>query len=187
MSATLVELEAHPGLEHVRRYTPTGVTAQRWAVVESRARPAVARPGQDDIDPGHRHGRCGRGSKLDDDDRAELTKLLRERSSRWPVSRSRCRSGRSAPRLRRSRCSGWRTRRIGCAYTYPAVVEFLDAVDGDRHADRKTGSHRYRTELDEAARPGPEEIAGLLAVSAIDPLSLSQAGRRGARHRHRRD
>ena len=26
MSATLVELDDHPGLEHVRRYPPTGVT-----------------------------------------------------------------------------------------------------------------------------------------------------------------
>ena len=34
MSATLVELENHPGLEHVRVYPPSGLTAQRWAVIE---------------------------------------------------------------------------------------------------------------------------------------------------------
>ena len=34
MSATLIELDNHPGLEHVRRYPPTGVTAQRWVVIE---------------------------------------------------------------------------------------------------------------------------------------------------------
>jgi hypothetical protein len=34
VSTKLVELESHPGLEHLRRYSPSGVTAQRWAVVE---------------------------------------------------------------------------------------------------------------------------------------------------------
>ena len=34
MSATLIELENHPGLGHVRLYPPTGVTAQRWEVIE---------------------------------------------------------------------------------------------------------------------------------------------------------
>lgn len=33
-STKLVELESHPGLDHVRRYAPSGVTAQRWSVVE---------------------------------------------------------------------------------------------------------------------------------------------------------
>ena len=35
LSSKLVELESHPGLEHLRRYSPTGVTAQRWALVEA--------------------------------------------------------------------------------------------------------------------------------------------------------
>jgi hypothetical protein len=34
-STKLVELESHPGLEHVRRYSPTGVTAQRWSTIEA--------------------------------------------------------------------------------------------------------------------------------------------------------
>ena len=34
MSATLVELDNHPGLVHVRRYPPTGVTAQRWTAIK---------------------------------------------------------------------------------------------------------------------------------------------------------
>lgn len=34
VSTNLVELESHPGLEHMRRYAPTGVTAQRWSVVD---------------------------------------------------------------------------------------------------------------------------------------------------------
>jgi chromosome segregation ATPase len=35
VSTKLVELESHPGLEHLRRYSPTGMTAQRWATVEA--------------------------------------------------------------------------------------------------------------------------------------------------------
>src|SRR5262249_52873087 len=34
MSATLLELEDHPGLEHVRLYPPIGMTAKRWAAIE---------------------------------------------------------------------------------------------------------------------------------------------------------
>jgi hypothetical protein len=40
LSAKLVELESHPGREHLRRYAPTGVTAQRWAVGRRHARAA---------------------------------------------------------------------------------------------------------------------------------------------------
>ena len=35
LTTKLVELESHPGLEHLRRYPPTGVTEQRWALVEA--------------------------------------------------------------------------------------------------------------------------------------------------------
>src|SRR4051812_20857308 len=35
VSTTLVELESHAALEHLRLYSPTGVTAQRWTTVEA--------------------------------------------------------------------------------------------------------------------------------------------------------
>ena len=35
LSAKLVELESHPGREHLRRYPPVGVTAQRWAIIDA--------------------------------------------------------------------------------------------------------------------------------------------------------
>ncbi len=35
VATKLVELESHPGLEHLRRYSPAGVTAQRWALIEA--------------------------------------------------------------------------------------------------------------------------------------------------------
>ena len=38
MSAALIELDAHPGMTHMRRYLPSGVTAQRWAHVEETLR-----------------------------------------------------------------------------------------------------------------------------------------------------
>ena len=34
VATKLVELESHPGREHLRRYSPSGVTAQRWALIE---------------------------------------------------------------------------------------------------------------------------------------------------------
>ncbi|MDT5241502.1 MAG: hypothetical protein QOD97_3700, partial [Mycobacterium sp.] len=76
MSATLIELESHPGLEHVRRYEPTGVTAQRWAVIEK----TFAQLWEDlgrmtSILDSARTVRARR-SHVDDDDRAELTRLL---------------------------------------------------------------------------------------------------------------
>ena len=35
LSAKLVELESHPGREHLRRYPPVGATAQRWAIIDA--------------------------------------------------------------------------------------------------------------------------------------------------------
>jgi len=88
MSATLLELENHPGLEHVRLYPPAGVTAQRWSVIEK----SLAQLWEDlgrmtSILDSARMVR-ERRSKPGDDDRAELTKLLREQPlevSRQPI------------------------------------------------------------------------------------------------------
>ena len=55
---------------------------------------------------------------------------------------------------------------------YPAVVEFLDAVDRvNSLVAEKLAPTRKR--LEAAGTVGPEEIAELLAVSATDPLSLT--------------
>ena len=172
MSSTLVELDSHPGLEHVRRYTPTGVTAQRWAVVES----ALAQLWQDlarmtSILESAQTVR-GRRSKLDDDDRAELTKLLRERSlevARQPIPLSQREIGAPDELVEYAGLVDTANRMRD---TYPAVVEFLDAVDEiDTLIAR--GLAPLQKKLDEAREPGPTEIAGLLTVSAVDPLSLT--------------
>ena len=163
MSATLVELESHPGLEHVRRYPPTGVTAQRWAVIEK----SLAQLWEDlgrmtSILDSARMVRARR-SKLDDDDRAELTRLLRERPARGvapadPVGAAHDRRSRRGGRVRRARRHGGSdARRIPGGGRVPRR--------------RRSGSTRWSRErlaptqkrLDAAGAAGPEEIAELLA------------------------
>jgi hypothetical protein len=171
-SATLIELENHPGLAHVRLYPPTGVTAQRWEVMVK----ALAQLWEDlgrmtYILESARTVRARR-SKPDDDDRSELTRLLRDRT--LEVSRQ------SIP-LSQRQIGGVveAVEYVGLADTadrmraaYPAVVEFLDAVDRiNSLVAEKLAPTRKR--LDEAGTAGPDEIAELLAVSATDPLSLT--------------
>ena len=184
MSATLIELENHPGLEHVRLYPPTGVTAQRWTVIEK----SLAQLWEDlgrmtSILDSARTVRARR-SKPDDDDRTELTKLLRERP--LEVSRQRI------PLAQRQIGGlGEAVEYVGLADTaermraaYPAVVEFLDAVDriNSLVAEQLAPTQKR---LDEAGTAGPKEIAELLQISATDPLSLTDTGYREAHHRHR--
>jgi hypothetical protein len=172
MSATLIELEDHPGLEHVRVYPPTGVTAQQWAVIEK----SLAQLWEDlgrmtSILESARTVRARR-SKPDDDDRSELTKLLLER----PLEIAR----RPIPLAKRQISGlGEAVEYVGLADTaermhaaYPAVIEFLDGVDRiNSLVAEKLAPTRKR--LDEAGAAGPEEIAELLRISATDPLSLT--------------
>ena len=172
MSATLVELDSHPGLDHVRRYPPTGVTAQRWAVIEKSLAQLWEDLGRMTSILDSAQMVRARRSKPDDDDRTELTRLLCERP--LEVSRQRI------PLAQRMITgSGEAIEYVGLADTadrmraaYPAVVEFLDAVDGINSliAERLAPSQER---LDEAGAAAPKEIAELLAVSATDPLSLT--------------
>jgi hypothetical protein len=172
MSATLIELESHQGLEHVRRYEPTGVTAQRWAVIEK----TLAQLWEDlgrmtSILDSARTVRARR-SHVDDDDRAELTRLLFGRP--LEVSRQRI------PFAQRAITGPAETvESIGLAgivhrmrADYPAVAEFFDSVDGvNSLVAERLGPTQDR--LDEAGVAGPKEIGDLLTVSATDPLSLT--------------
>ena len=172
MSTTLVELDNHPGLQHVRRYAPTGVTAQRWVAVEK----SLAELWDDlgrmtSVLESVRTARSG-DSRLDYDERAELTRLLREPS--LEVSRHR------VPFAERMITDpGETVVYVGLADTagrmraaYPAVAEFLDHVDSINSLIAK-GLAPSQQKLDDAGVAGPEEIGELLAVSASDPLSLS--------------
>ncbi len=171
-SATLMELDAHPGLAHVRRYPPTGVTGRRWMEVE-KALDALwedVRRVTSILDTVK--AVRARHSRLDEDDRAELTRWLRERP--LEVSRERIPLGKrviTGP----DESVGY----VGLGdmvehmrAVYPAVAEFLDAVDhvNSLIADR-LGPLQQR--LDDAGAAFPREVAELLAVSATDPLSLT--------------
>ena len=172
MSATLIELESHPGLEHLRRYPPTGVTGQRWAVVEK----SLAQLWEDlgrmtSIVDAARSLRVAR-SRPDDADRRELTRWLRGRP--LEVSRERI------PLAQRTITGPAETvESVGLADTadrmradYPAVIEFLDAVD---RVDSMiaNGLVPIQKRLDADGISGPKELADLLTVSAVDPLSLT--------------
>jgi hypothetical protein len=173
MSATLVELDSHAGLAHVRRYPPTGVTAQRWTVIEKSLSQLWDDLGRMTSILESAQTLRARRSKPDDGERAELTRLLRER----PLEVSR----QLIPLAQRQISGpGEAVECVGLADTaermhsaYPAVIEFLDAVDliNSLIAQRLAPAQRR---LDEAGVVGPKAMAELLAVSATDPLSLTE-------------
>ena len=170
--ATLMELDSHPGLGHVRRYPPTGVTAQRWVVIERALGELWEDVGRMTSILDSARAVRRRRSKPDDDDRAELTRLLRERP--LEVSRERI------PLAQRVITGpGESVGYVGLAdmaddmrAAYPAVAEFLDGVDRiNTLVVERLGPLQKR--LDDAGAAGPKQIAELLAVSATDPLSLT--------------
>ena len=173
MSATLVELDSHAGLAHVRRYPPTGVTAQRWTVIEKSLSQLWDDLGRMTSILESAQTLRARRSKPDDDDRVELTRLLRQR----PLEVSR----QLIPLAQRQISGpGEAVEHVGLADTakrmhsaYPAVIEFLDAVDGINSLIAKRLAP-VQQRLDEAGVAGPKEMAELLAVSANDPLSLTE-------------
>jgi hypothetical protein len=172
MSATMVELENHPGLEHVRVYPLSGLTAQRWAVIEKSLTQLWEDLGRmTSILDSARLVRK-RSGKLDDDECRELTRLLREPTlevARQPI-----------PLAKRNISGlGESIEYVGLADTaermhaaYPAVVEFLDAVDrvNSLVAEKLAPTRKL---LDAAGASGPEELADLLEITATDPLSLA--------------
>jgi hypothetical protein len=170
--ATLMELDSHPGLEHVRRYPPTGVTAQRWVVIERALGELWEDVGRMTSILDSAKAMRGRRSKPHDDDRAELTRLLRERP--LEVSRERI------PLAQRVITGpGESVGYVGLGdmaddmrAAYPAVAEFLDGVD-QINTLVVTRLAPLQKRLDDAGATGPKQIAELLAVSATDPLSLS--------------
>jgi hypothetical protein len=153
-------------------YAPTGLTAQRWTVIEK----SLSQLWEDlrrmtSILESARLVRSRR-SRPDDDDCRELTKLLHEPTlevSRQPIP------------LAKRKISGVSesVEYVGLADTaermhaaYPAVVEFLDAVDRvNSLVAEKLSPTRKR--LDSSGVTGPAELADLLEVTATDPLSLA--------------
>jgi hypothetical protein len=172
MSATMVELDSHPGLSHVRLYPPTGVTAQRWTAVEASMAQLWEELGRMTAMLDGARAIRARRSRPSDADRAELTHWLRER----PLEVSRHR----VPLAQRSLTGpGEDIRYVGLADTaermraaYPAVAEFLDEVDriNTLVVERLAA---VRDRIDAVGAAEPAGVADLLAVAATDPLSLS--------------
>lgn len=177
ITATLLDLDKHPGLTLVRRFPPTGLTEQRWQPV----RDALDLMWEDfgrmrAILDSARTIRAKR-SKLDDSERAELTRLLRGRPhevSRTPIPfAQRSLTGPSehvlfvglADTLDRMRA------------TFPMIGEFLDAVDAV-NTRIMSGLAPLQDQLDLAGgitaelRAVGDGIADLLSRSATDPLAL---------------
>ena len=172
MSATLIEVEAHSGLAHLRRYTPVGITATRWAAVE----PALSRLWADlnsttSILESARAVRARR-DRVGEADRAELTRLLFERPleaarTRIPLAQ-RTITGRAEAVEYVGLADLIARMKADCA----EVVEFLDAVD---HVDSliADGVGPLQDRLEAAGVVVPKRLVDLLAVSATDPLSLT--------------
>jgi hypothetical protein len=145
LATTLVEFDSHPGLEHVRRYAPTGVTAERWAVIEMSLDQLWNDLASATTILESAQAVRGRGSDLDDD-RAELTRMLQY-----------CDLGETLDRMRAA-CHG--------------AGQFFDAVD-EINTMVANGITPSLKQLDSAGAVAPKELAYLLAVSATDPLSLT--------------
>jgi len=170
ISTTLVDLDSHPGLGHLRRYPPVGITANRWPEVET----ALGRLWEDHgtitaiVDAATRL----RGARPDlgDDTRAALTRLLRERSFEPAVP--------SVPSAQRElgaspvRLVGLADTIAGMRSAYRSVAEFLDAVD---EVDTRVAKELAPVlkQLDHTGAAAPQEISDLLALAATDPLSLT--------------
>jgi hypothetical protein len=173
MSSTMVELDNHPGLAHVRRYPPTGLTGQRWAVIDKVLTQLWEDLGRMSTILDTARAKRAKGSRLDDDERAELTRLLRERHhevSRQPIPLSQRQIASPAEQVEFVGLADTADRMRA---TYPAVVEFADQVDVVDTLIAK-GLAPWQKRLEDAGASAPPEIAELLLASANDPLALDE-------------
>jgi hypothetical protein len=173
MSSTMVELDNHPGLAHVRRYPPTGLTGQRWAVIGTVLTQLWEDLGRMSTILDSARAARARGARLDEDERAEITRLLRERHhevARQPIPLSQREIAGPAENVEFVGLADTADRMRA---TYRGVVEFLDAVDAVDAAVAK-GVAPWQQRLEDAGTSAPPEMAALLLTSAHDPLSLSQ-------------
>ncbi|MEV5834757.1 hypothetical protein [Nocardia sp. NPDC052112] len=181
ITATLLELDKHPGHTLLQRYPPTGVTEQRWLPV----RTALALMWEDysrlQIILDSARKVRGTRARLDDGERAELTRLLRGRpyeAARTPI-----------PMAQRSLTGpAEEVLFVGLAdtvdrmrATFPEIAEFLDAVDAV-NSRVMSGLAPLQDTLDKAGAAGAETaqlraigdgIAALSIRSATDPLALT--------------
>ncbi len=167
ISETMLALETHPGLQHVRRYPPTGATARQWDAVEKSIGQLWDDLGRVTSILESAQAVRNRKVRLNDHDRTELTTWLRERCLAVPAER--------IPSAQRS-IDG--PTNVGLADTvdrmhsaYPSVAEFLDAVD-QIDTMVANGLAQILTRLDAEGVAAPQMMLDLLEVTATDPLSL---------------
>lgn len=181
ITATLLELDRHPGHMLLQRYPPTGLTEQRWQPVRAALALMWADYGRlEGILDAAKQVR-GTRSRLDDGERGELTRLLRGRpyeASRTPI-----------PMAQRSLTGpAEEVLFVGLAdtvdrmrATFPEIAEFLDAVDAV-NTRVMSGLAPLQDMVDRARAAGGETtelgaigdgIAALLSRSATDPLALT--------------
>ncbi|MBF6334154.1 hypothetical protein [Nocardia transvalensis] len=180
ITATLLELDKHPGLTLLRGYPPAGVTAGRWRPVRQLLDLMWEDFGRLQSILEQARAIRARRQKPTDADRAELTRLLRDRPhelSRVPIP------------LAERTLTGPQERVlfVGIADTldrmrtsFPRIAEFLDAVDAI-NTRVLSGLAPVQAQLDQfgvttaGLRAIADAVAELLSRSATDPLALTPA------------
>lgn len=178
ISATLLELDKHPGLVLLRGFPPTGETERRWRPIEQALELMWEDFGRVREILEVAHAIRARRHKPTDADRTELTRLLRDRPhevSRTPIPMAqRTLTGPTeqvlfvgiADTLDRMRT------------TFPEIAEFLDAVDAV-NSRVLAALTPVQTRLDQFGgvtaelRAIAEGVTDLLGRSATDPLALT--------------
>lgn len=172
MSASMVELDAHLGLEHVRRYAPTGVTAKRWSEVEELIARLWEYLGSTTSILDSARAVRARRSKVSEADLAELTRLLFGRPLELSRQRIPMAERSITGRAEMVEFAGLTQLADQMRTDYRAVVEFLDSVERVNSSIlQRLGPTQDR--LAAAGVATPRELADLLTVSATDPLSLT--------------
>lgn len=177
VTRTLLELDRHPGLVLLRGFPPVGVTAQQWRPIEQLLDLMWEDFGRVQAILDQARVVRAQRTKLTDADRAELTRLLRDR----PHEAART----AIPMAQRSLTGpGEQVLFVGIADTldrmrtaFPRIARFLDAVDAANTRMLEV-LNPVQAQLDRLGGVTPElrEIAAavteLLGRSATDPLAL---------------
>ncbi|MCM6773098.1 hypothetical protein NDR87_04395 [Nocardia sp. CDC159] len=178
VTASLLELDKHPGLTLLRGYPPVGATAARWRPLRERLDLMWEDFGRLQSILDQARAIRARRTKPTDADRAELTRLLRDRPhelARVPI-----------PLSERSLTGpGERVLFVGIAdtldrmrATFPHIAEFLDAVDAI-NSRVLSGLAPLQAQLDRFGGASPElraigaEVSELVRRSATDPLAFT--------------
>ncbi|WP_067673367.1 hypothetical protein [Nocardia miyunensis] len=180
VTATLLELDRHPGLVLLRGFPPTGVTARQWRPIEQLLDLMWEDFGRVQAILDQARVVRARRAKPTEADRVELTRLLRDR----PHEAART----AIPMAQRSLTGpGEQVLFVGIADTldrmrtaFPQIARFLDAVDA-ANTRVLEALNPVQAELTRLGGVTPElrEIAeavtDMLGSSATDPLAASAA------------